>query len=139
MGILEDVMAHIAVPEPAAPARRILVLDDERPIRMLLEKWLRGAGFDPVVAERGEEAVELVRAAPFDAVLCDHRMAGMNGTEVFAAVVALRPELAHRFVFMSGDILNPQLREFIAERGVGLLPKPFDLDTVRRTLESVLD
>lgn len=125
--------------EPAAPARRILVLDDERPIRLLLEKWLRGAGFEPVVAERGEEAVELVRAAPFDAVLCDHRMAGMNGTEVFEALVRIRPELGHRFVFMSGDILNPQLREFIAEHGVGLLPKPFDFDTIRRTLESVLD
>jgi hypothetical protein len=40
---------------------------------------------------------------------------------------------------MSGDILNPQLREFIADHGVGLLPKPFDLETVRTTLESVLD
>jgi two-component system NtrC family sensor kinase len=125
--------------EPAPPVRRILVLDDERPIRLLLEKWLRGAGFEPVVAERGEEAVELVRAAPFDAVLCDHRMAGMNGTEVFEAVVRIRPELGHRFVFMSGDILNPQLREFIVEHRVGLLPKPFDLETVRTTLEAVLD
>lgn len=139
MGVLEDVMAHVAVPEPTEAPRRILVLDDERSIRLLLEKWLRGAGFEPVVAERGEEAVELVREAPFDAILCDHRMAGMNGTEVFEAVVALRPELRSRFVFMSGDILNPQLRDFIAEHGVGLLPKPFDLGTVRTTLESVLD
>jgi len=117
---------------------RILVLDDERPIRLLLEKWLRTAGYDPVVATTGEEAVELVRGGSFDAILCDHRMAGMNGTEVFEAVVDLRPELNRRFVFMSGDVLNPQLRAFAQERGVTLLAKPFDLDAVRRTVEAVL-
>ena len=119
--------------------RRVLVLDDERSIRLLLEKWLRGAGYEPVVATTGEEALDLVRGGPFDAILCDHRMAGMNGTEVFDAVVAVRPELGKRFVFMSGDVLNPQLRAFVQERGVGLLAKPFDLDTVHRTLGAVLN
>jgi hypothetical protein len=65
-------------------------------------------------------------------------MAGMSGTDVFEAVVALRPDMAHRFVFMSGDVLNPQLREFVEEHGVGLLPKPFDLDTVQRTLDAIV-
>jgi two-component system NtrC family sensor kinase len=122
----------------ARAATRVLVLDDERSIRLLLEKWLRGSGYQPIVAITGEEAVELVRAGPFDAILCDHRMAGMNGTDVFEAVVAIRPELERRFVFMSGDVLNPQLREFVQDRGVGLLAKPFDLDTVQRTLSAVL-
>lgn len=139
-----DVVASMTMPPAGAEHRstvratRILVLDDERPIRLLLEKWLRASGFEPVIASTGEEAVDLVREGPFDAVLCDHRMAGMNGTEVYQAVVALRPELAQRFVFMSGDVLNPQLREFVQEHGVGLLPKPFDLDTVQRTLDGVL-
>jgi PAS domain S-box-containing protein len=127
-------------PSVGAPApHRILVLDDERSIRLLLEKWLRGSGFEPVIAATGEEAVELVRAAPVDAILCDHRMAGMSGTDVFEAVVALRPELGGRFVFMSGDVLNAQLREFVEKRGIGLLAKPFDLDTVHRTILAILE
>ena len=117
---------------------RVLVLDDEPPIAMLLEKWLRGSGYEPAVATSGQEAVELVRETPFDAVLCDHRMAGMSGTEVFDAIVAVRPELERRFVFMSGDVFNPELREFVEGRGIGLLAKPFDRDTVRSTIESVL-
>ena len=138
-----DVIASMSMPvdgppDVAAAATRVLVLDDERSIRLLLEKWLRVAGFEPVIASTGEEAVALVREASFDAVLCDHRMAGMNGTEVFQAVVAIRPELERRFVFMSGDVLNPQLREFVQAHGVGLLAKPFDLATVQRTLDSVL-
>jgi CheY-like chemotaxis protein len=105
---------------------------------MLLEKWLRGSGYVPTVASSGAEAIELVRATPFDAVLCDHRMAGMAGTEVFETIVAIRPELERRFVFMSGDVLNPELQGFVARRHVGLLAKPFDLATVRQTLEAVL-
>ena len=138
-----DVIASMSMPASAPPARavaatRILVLDDEGSIRLLLEKWLRAAGFEPVIASTGEEALALVRDAPFEAVLCDHRMAGMNGTDVFEAVVAIRPELARRFVFMSGDVLNPQLRDFVQAHGVGLLAKPFDLTTVQRTLDGVL-
>jgi two-component system NtrC family sensor kinase len=117
---------------------RVLILDDERSIGMLLEKWLRTSGYAPTVAHSGAEAIQLVRETPFDAVLCDHRMVGMAGTEVFDAIVAVRPELERRFVFMSGDVLNPELQGFVARRHVGLLAKPFDLDTVRRTLEAVL-
>jgi CheY-like chemotaxis protein len=131
--------AEAATTTDAVPrAVRVLVLDDEPPIAMLLEKWLRGSGYEPAVATSGEEAVELVRATPFDAVLCDHRMAGMSGTEVFDAIVAVRPELERRIVFMSGDVFNPDLREFVEQRGIGLLAKPFDRDTVRSTLDAVL-
>jgi CheY-like chemotaxis protein len=131
--------AEAATTTEAVPrTMRVLVLDDELPIAMLLEKWLRGSGYEPAVATSGQEAVELVRATPFDAVLCDHRMAGMSGTEVFDAIVAVRPELERRIVFMSGDVFNPELREFVEQRGIGLLAKPFDRDTVRSTLDAVL-
>ena len=131
--------AEVATTTDAPPrAVRVLVLDDEPPIAMLLDKWLRASGYEPAVATSGQEAVELVRATPFDAVLCDHRMVGMSGTEVFDAIVAVRPELERRFVFMSGDVFNPELREFVEGRGIGLLAKPFDRDTVRSTLDAVL-
>ena len=131
--------AEAPAPTDTAPHPvRVLVLDDEPPIAMLLEKWLRGSGYDPAVVTSGEQAVELVRETPFDAVLCDHRMAGMSGTEVFEALVAIRPELERRFVFMSGDVFNPELRAFVEPRGIGLLAKPFDRDTVRSTLDAVL-
>jgi CheY-like chemotaxis protein len=141
-------LAAGATPAHGAPARatgmprddavRVLILDDERSIGMLLEKWLRGAGYSPTVASSGAEAIALVRATRFDAVLCDHRMAGMAGTEVFETIMAIRPELERRFVFMSGDILNPELQSFVARRHIGLLAKPFDLATVRQTLEATL-
>ena len=54
----------------------------------------------------------------------------MSGTEFHAAVTEISPELGRRFAFMSGDVLNPELRDFAEARGVQLLAKPFDIATV---------
>ncbi|HEV8489087.1 MAG TPA: ATP-binding protein [Candidatus Limnocylindrales bacterium] len=118
---------------------RVLVLDDEPSIRRFLAKALQNAGFEAVLAGDGREALTLLGNGQIDAMMCDHRMAGMSGTQVFEAAVAIRPELADRFVFMSGDVLNPELRDFAESRGIGLLAKPFDLDSVGRTLRGLVD
>ncbi len=126
-------------PAPSAPAGspRVLVLDDEPAIRTYLRKALRGSGFDPVVVANGAEAIAAIRAGNVAAILCDYRMAGMSGTEVFDAVTAIRPELRARFLFMSGDVLNAELRSFATARGIGLLAKPFDVATVARMVREV--
>ena len=142
--------APIASPTPASAAPgphpdrvnghppRVLVLDDEQPIRDFLVKALRIAGVQAVAVGTGLEAVELAMTDEFDAMLCDHRMAGMSGTAVYEAIADVRPELAARFVFMSGDVLNPELRSFATDRGIGLLAKPFDLAAVSSTVDRVL-
>ena len=118
---------------------RVLVLDDEQAIREFLGRALRRAGYEPVLAPTGPAALEYVRSSPPDAILCDHRMAGMSGTEFHDAVAAISPELGRRFAFMSGDVLNPELREFAASRGILLLAKPFDIATVSRTVAALFE
>jgi CheY-like chemotaxis protein len=125
--------------DPSGRRRRVLVLDDEPPIRHLLAKALRHGGYEAVLATDGAEALAILRDGSVDAMMCDHRMAGMTGTQVYEAAIAIRPELAERFVFMSGDVLNPELREFAEAHGIGLLAKPFDLDSVERTVRDLLD
>ena len=65
-------------------------------------------------------------------------MLGMSGVEVYEAVVATRPDLARRFVMMSGDVLDPALEAFAATHEMTRLAKPFDLDTLERTLRAVI-
>lgn len=60
----------------------VLIVDDERSIRVSLRTILSGLGFVIVEAARGEEALALVRTAKFDAVLLDINMPGMGGIEV---------------------------------------------------------
>jgi PAS domain S-box-containing protein len=117
--------------EPAAVRRiRVLVLDDEPSIRDFLGRVLTRSGYEPVLADTGAAALAEIRRDPPGAILCDHRMAGMSGTEFHAAVSEISPELGRRFAFMSGDVLNPELRDFAEARGVQLLAKPFDIATV---------
>ena len=127
-----------AGPPPSNHPVRVLIIDDEPSIRRFLSKALELAGYKPVVAAHGEEAIELVAGDDFDAVLCDYKMVGLTGAEVYEAIVATRPALAARFVFMSGDTLNPDLADFADARGIRLLAKPFDLASVGRTVREIL-
>jgi two-component system, OmpR family, KDP operon response regulator KdpE len=60
----------------------VLIVDDERSIRISLRTILSNIGFEIVEAARGEEELSLVRTAPFDAVLLDINMPGIGGVEV---------------------------------------------------------
>ena len=117
---------------------RIMVLDDEPAIRDFLGRILVRGGYDPILVSDGPSALEIVRTEPPDAILCDHRMAGMTGIDFHEAVAAIDPGLARRFVFMSGDVLNTDLRAFALAHGVTLLAKPFDIESVDRTIGGIL-
>jgi len=117
---------------------RVLVLDDEPAIRDFLGRILSRGGYEPVLASSGDSALKIVRDNPPDAILCDHRMAGMTGIAFHAAVAEIKPALASRFVFMSGDVLNVELSEFAVTHGVTLLAKPFDIESVDRAVAGVM-
>ena len=71
----------------------ILVVDDEMSIRRALHTTLQKLGFKVVEAARGEEALSLVRTNPFDAVLLDINMPGMNGIDTCKNIRRLFPRI----------------------------------------------
>ena len=71
----------------------VLIVDDERSIRLSLRTILTGLGFVIVEAARGEEAVSLIRTAQFDIVLLDINMPGMGGIEVCRTMRKISPRL----------------------------------------------
>jgi CheY-like chemotaxis protein len=127
-----------AQPDASPRPPRILALDDEPSIRSFLRKALVVAGMECVPFPDGAQALDGVRKTDFDVMLIDHRMAGMSGTEFYEAAISVRPELARRAVFMSGDVLNPDLRGFATQREIRLLAKPFDIDAVIQIVREVL-
>jgi CheY-like chemotaxis protein len=90
-------------------------------------------------AADGEQGLDLIRRSAFDVVLCDHRMGVMDGLRCVEEAVVIRPELRNRIVIMSGDVLNPVLREFAEGHGVRVLAKPFDLDLILSTVDEVIE
>jgi DNA-binding NtrC family response regulator len=65
---------------------RVLVVDDERPIRFLMEKELPRAGCLVTCAENGEDALERLRTQEFDVVLMDLKMPGIGGLEALRRI-----------------------------------------------------
>ena len=124
-------------PTPVVSAR-ILVVDDEPAIREFLARILRRIGHEPVLASDGATALAIVRDDPPDAILCDHRMGAMSGAAFNDAVAKVAPALAGRFAFMTGDVTNPELRAVADARGIPLLAKPFDIESVERTVAGIL-
>lgn len=72
---------------------RVLLVDDEPAIRRALRTPLLELGFQVVEASRGEEALHLVRAESFDAVLLDVNMPGIGGMQTLSRLRVLAPRL----------------------------------------------
>jgi CheY-like chemotaxis protein len=123
---------------PLTAGARILIVEDEPAIREYLGRLLRGLGYAPLLVGDAAAALAIVGSDPPDAILCDHRLPGLSGAAFNDSVAETRPDLAKRFALMSGDISNPDLRAAADERGIGLLAKPFDAETVARTVEEIL-
>ena len=72
---------------------RILVVDDELIVRDSLKEWLEVEGFHVDMAESGPAALELLTANPYQLMLLDIKMPGMDGVEVLKRAKEMRPEL----------------------------------------------
>lgn len=114
---------------------RILIVDDEPELLEVLQAQLELTGYEVTCAASGAAAVEAARRAPFDLMLTDFKMPGMDGVSALAAVAALRPGV--RAVLMTG-YSSDEVRAAVRARGGALLEKPFDLDELLRVLQSVL-
>ncbi|MGA2570694.1 MAG: response regulator transcription factor [Terracidiphilus sp.] len=75
------------------PLIRILLVDDEPAIRRALRPPLIELGFQVAEASRGEEALQALRAAPYDAVLLDINMPGIGGIETLRRIRTFAPRL----------------------------------------------
>jgi DNA-binding NtrC family response regulator len=80
--------------------RRILIVDDEAPIKRLLAELFSNAGFDVRVASSADEAIGICESEPIDVLLSDIEMPGLNGYELVEALIARKPQM--RAVLMSG-------------------------------------
>jgi CheY-like chemotaxis protein len=121
-----------------AAAPRILVVDDEPVILDLLVDVLDRRGYRVDTASSGEEAERKLLAAPYAVLLADIRMPRMSGIELYRKVVAERPELCGRAIFMTGDIVAFEAHRMLEDLDAPTLSKPIDLAELLRTIESAL-
>jgi putative two-component system response regulator len=107
------------------PPARILVLDDEEPVRVALARFLRGRGFDVVVEGSAVAALELLASGRFAVLLCDVRMPEMSGLEVVPRALQIDGDLAIVMLTAVNDAATAT--EALAHGAMDYLVKPIEL------------
>jgi CheY-like chemotaxis protein len=123
--------------QPADSPRRVLVVEDEVAIRVSVRRFLERRGWAVVEAGDGTSALGELQGSGFDAVLCDLRLPGLSGMELYDRLSASDPALAARMVLISGDAATPEIRAFLARTHALMLEKPFELRALARALDRV--
>ncbi len=115
---------------------RVLVVDDAGPVVILCVNILQSLGYVVKGANRGETALEHLRGEPFDLMIVDYRMPGMDGFQVFEQARTIRPEMAIMLITAHG---TPDVTNRAMEMGFGaILLKPFTSDELRAAVETAL-
>jgi DNA-binding NtrC family response regulator len=117
------------------PARRVLIVDDEPLVRWALAERLGADGFDVLQTQNADEACEHITAG-VDVVLLDHRLVDIDGLSILRRLRATHPRLPVILVTASAD--GDVTREATALGVHAILPKPFNLDSVARTIDEAL-
>ena len=105
----------------------LLVVDDEPLIRNLLAKFSTMQRFSVDLAEEGYEAWRKLQSRSYDCILLDLKMPGMSGTELYGLIQAADKEVAKKVIFITGDTVNPDTRNFIEANQNPVMIKPFEL------------
>lgn len=126
-------------PGEGAEALRVLVVEDEDVVRGFLQEALR-AGFGCRVDATADarEALRRAETRAYALVISDVRMPAMNGPEFFRRLRELRPELAARFVFVTGHDGEESLAELLTEVCVPVLAKPFTMQRLNEVCGPLL-
>jgi PAS domain S-box-containing protein len=121
---------------PVVGPVKVLVVDDEPRIGAGLADLL--SMHDVEAVSTGRQALARLLATDFDVVFCDLMMPDLKGTEVFEEACRAKPELAHRFIFMTAGAFTPHARALLDRGGSPRLDKPFTESEVHHVLALVV-
>ena len=122
-------------------SKKILVIDDEKPVRNFLGSFLGKAGYEVVLASGGDEGIEIYGKTPqaFDLVITDLLMPDKDGIETIRSLKKLCSDVVI-FAMSAGGVVSPENYLSIADR-LGVLKtfqKPFSEDEVITAIKDTI-
>ena len=116
---------------------KILIVDDERSIRNSLKEILEMEDYQVDTAENGADACEMAEKEKYDAIFCDIKMPGMDGTEVLQKLIADGVETP--VVMISGHADIDTAVDCIKKGAFDFIGKPLDLNRILITIKNATD
>ncbi|HKP27918.1 MAG TPA: hybrid sensor histidine kinase/response regulator [Gemmatimonadales bacterium] len=114
-------------PAPGGEGRTALLIEDDHAVRLSIRRYLERFGWHVEEAGDGTAGALRVLAEEWDLVICDLRVPGRSGLEIYDQVASANPGLAKRFVLITGDAGTNEVRAFRERTGLVILEKPFEL------------
>ena len=131
--------------DPQSPApqneieiKSILLVDDDTELADTLKELLESRNFVVAVQPNGAAALREVQAIDYDVIVCDMLMPKMAGDMFYLAVKKIKPELAARFVFVTGHADNPKVEEFLQSIDALVIFKPVLMEELVEMISLVL-
>ncbi len=118
------------------PRKTILVVDDEKPQRDILQEILTTAGYDVTSAASGEAALKFAKERNFDLALTDLKMTGMDGIELLQHLLELDSSIIVILLTAHGSI--DSAKEALRRGAFDYLLKPFDQEALLETIKRAL-
>jgi DNA-binding NtrC family response regulator len=116
---------------------KVLVIDDEKPIRSVVKEILEAENFSVDECQNGAEALEKIQQTQYDILLCDIKMPKLNGEELFQKILEANYPTAFIVMSAHGDIETAV--KFMKAGAFDYLPKPFSLDKLLNTCKNAIN
>jgi signal transduction histidine kinase/ActR/RegA family two-component response regulator len=138
--VLIPVQKHSALEEESQPApqetrvvrKRILVVEDDAAIRQLFTESLSSDGHSVETVDSGVAALQSLGLYEYDLIFSDIKMPKLSGMDFYNALKSQGRGMEQRVVFVTGDLINPDTRQFLESTGCSWLGKPFDITAIKR-------
>jgi CheY-like chemotaxis protein len=85
-----------------------------------------------------EGALERIQNERYSLILVDIKLPGMSGSELYNRVRQMARSLAHRVVFITGDLMSNDTRSFVSRARVPCITKPFNAEGIKREVRRLL-
>lgn len=121
---------------PTRPGR-ILIVEDDDSNRAVMARLFRRLGHEVVTASNGYEAFDVIQREQLDCIISDLRMPTLGGKTLFEQVEGKKPDMASRFIFVTGDYTRPESYEFLQRSGRPVVGKPYELDQLLSAVATV--
>ena len=117
---------------------RVLVVEDEPTVARLIADVLEDEGMHVDVLLDGREALDHAARQSFDLVICDMKMPGLDGQHFYKSLESSGSPLRERFLFVTGDTIAAQTREFLERNHLPHVAKPFRVEELTEKVHGVL-
>lgn len=116
--------------------RRVMVIEDDQEMRLLLEDFIQEEGYEVRSTDNGSEAFRILAKDEFDLIITDVRMPGLSGLDILPGIRKLQP---HSAIIVITAFGSEEVYTRAIERGAdGYLEKPISLEKLRVMIKKVI-